>query len=494
MLALAASTTAGQPGGKSLIHQRWFEARTAHFRIYSCGATQAVAKLAARLEQFRDGYSLLAGAQAVASPPIIVMAYPEYASMKPFLPLYQGKPENLAGLFIRGSDENLIVLHLAGADSLPRVFHEYSHLLMRHNAPFWPMWLNEGMAEIYAPFEVIGAYRTRIGKPIEQHLRLLEQTPLLPLKKLFAVTRDSPEYNEARQQGIFYAESWLLAHYLMLGGNPAHQAGFRQLTPLLRLGQPPEQAFTNALRTSLPAMEDQLRRYLKQGRFQSLELPVAANLQTPRAMFSQVLTPAEVCFRLGDQLFRIGRLETAESYFLQARRLAPASPLPFEGLGLLAAKRKQPEESLRFLQQAMQRGQVSFLAHYVYAQEKYALTARAPDSYSRLANEPAADIRAELQKSLALMPDFGPAHDLLGFFEMVQGEDLAAAEKHLAKAVQLEPENQGYQVTLAQVQLARNDPEAARRTLEPLRRPYVEAKVRTLAEQMLREMSPPSAR
>ena len=196
---------AGQPAGHSLIHQHWFEARTAHFRIYSCGSTQAVARLAARLEQFRDGYSLLAGVQAVASPPIIVMAFPDYASKKPFLPLYQDKPENLAGFFVRGSDENLIGLHLAGADSLQRIFHEYAHLLMRHNAPFWPMWLNEGMAEIYAPFEVIGPYGTRIGKPIEQHLRLLAQTPLLPLKKLFAFTRDSPEYNESQLQGIFYA-------------------------------------------------------------------------------------------------------------------------------------------------------------------------------------------------------------------------------------------------------------------------------------------------
>ena len=490
LLGLAASTTAGEPGGNPLIHQRWFEARTAHFRIYSCGSTQAVARVAARLEQFHDGYSLLAGAQAVASPPIVVMAFPDYASMKPFLPLYQGKPENLAGFFIRGSDENLIALHLSGsgADSLERIFHEYAHLLMRHNAPFWPMWLNEGMAEIYAPFEVIGPYRIRIGKPLNPHLRLLERTPLMPLHKLFAVSRNSPEYNELQHQGVFYAQSWLLAHYLMLGGNPANQAGFRQLTPLLRQGQFPEQAFTNALHTSLPAMEAQLSRYLAQGKFQSLELSVSASLEAPRPTFARGLTPAETCVHLGDQLLRIGRLDTAESYFLQGRQLAPASPLPFEGLGLLAAQRRQPEEAARLLREAMRRGPVSFLSHYVYAQETYALTAHAPDSYSRLDKEQAADIRAQLEKSLSLMPDFGPAHNLLGFLEMAQGEDLAAAEKHLAKAVQLEPENPAHQLVLAQVQLARNDPAAARRTLEPLCRPYVEPRIRAHAEQMLQRV------
>ena len=494
VLAWAALTTAGQSADDALVNQHWFEARTTHFRIYSCGSTQAVASLATRLEQFHDAYSLLAGAQAVASPPIIAVAFPDYAAMKPFLPLYQGQPENLAAFFIRGNDENLIVLHLAGSvdDSLQRIFHEYSHLLMRHNAPYWPMWLNEGMAEIYAPFEVVGPFRTRIGKPLEHHVELLSVTPLMPLRQLFAVTRDSPEYNERKHQGIFYAESWLLAHYLMLGGNPALQAGFRQLTPLLRQGQSTEQAFTNALHTSLPAMEAQLRRYVAQGKFQPMELNVSANLEARRYTYYRGIAPAEVCFRLGDELLRIGRPEAAEPYFLQAEKLAPASPLPYEGLGLLAATRGQHEQAVRFLKQAMQRGQISFLAHYVYAQEQYVLTSPSPEHFSRLGQEQAAEIRAELQKSLALMPDFAPAHDLLGFFEMVQREDLAAAEQHLARAVLLEPENQGYQLSLAQVQLARNDPSAARRTLTSLRLPNVDARVRAHAEEMLRQLDSPA--
>ena len=486
LLALAAAAAPGQLATEGLIHQRWFEGRTPHFRLYSCGPTQAVAQVAARLEQFRDAYSLLAGAQAVASPPIVVLAFPDHASMQPFLPLYQGKPENLAAFFSRGSEENLIVLYLSGSGSLERVFHEYSHLLMRHNAPYWPMWLNEGMAEIYAPFEVVGPYRTRIGAPIEQHLRLLAHTPLMPLRKLFAVTRDSPEYNESRHQGVFYAESWLLAHYLMLGGNPANAAGFRQMTPLLQKGESPLQAFTNALRTPLPKMEAELRRYLAAGKFESLDLTVSANLAAPRGMATRGLKPAEVCFQLGNELLHIGRLDAAEAYFLQARSLAPASPLPYEGLGRLAALRHQPQEAVQFLQQANQHGAMSFLGHYTYAEQMYALTSPAPGKYRRLDQEPAAQIRAELEKSLALMPDFGLAHSLLGFLEMVQGEDLPAAEQHLARAVLLEPENQAYVVTLAQVQLARKEVDAARRTLEPLRLPYVEPHIRAHAEEMLK--------
>src|SRR5882672_4768046 len=69
-----------------LLQRRWFEARSLHFNAYSCGETQQVPRLIGRLQQFRLAYSLLAGAQAVASPPIIVLAFPDSATMRPFLP------------------------------------------------------------------------------------------------------------------------------------------------------------------------------------------------------------------------------------------------------------------------------------------------------------------------------------------------------------------------------------------------------------------------
>src|SRR6516162_2434220 len=100
----------------NLTQRPWFESRSLHFHTYSRGPTQDVAKLAARLEQFQEAYSVLAGAQAVASPPIIVMAFPDHEAMQPFLPLYNGQPANLAAFFVRGSDENLIVLSLSHED------------------------------------------------------------------------------------------------------------------------------------------------------------------------------------------------------------------------------------------------------------------------------------------------------------------------------------------------------------------------------------------
>jgi Flp pilus assembly protein TadD len=479
---------AGEP--QSLTARPWVESRTLHFHTYSCGPSREVAKLAARLEQFQEAYSVLAGAQAVASPPIVVIAFPDHEAMTPFLPLYNDQPANLAAFFIRGSDENLIVLSLSqeSSEGLEAVFHEYTHLLLRHNARFWPLWLNEGMAEIYSTFEVTGEHTVRIGKPIEHHLHLLAHSSLMPLKDLFAVAHDSPEYNERERQGVFYAESWLLTHYLMAGPIPAHKSGFSRLTQLLRQGQTPEQAFTNGFLTPLPAMEKQLRLYLEAGKFSPVNLAVQADLYAARSMANRSLTPVEVLFRLGDEQFRIGRFKSAHSYFERAQRLAPKSPLPYEGLGLLAAERDEHEAAIDHLYHSLQLGSTSYLAHYIYAAEKYQLTAHETDRYTHVDNPLADEIRTELQKSLKLMPDFGPAHHLLGFFEMVQREDLAAAEQHLQRAVQLEPEKYSYLFSLAQVQVARRDPTAARRTLELLRFPYVEPELRADAAKLLREV------
>jgi thioredoxin-like negative regulator of GroEL len=71
---------------------------------------------------------------------------------------------------------------------------------------------------------------------------------------------------------------------------------------------------------------------------------------------------------------------------------------------------------------------------------------------------------------------------------MVQGEDLAAAENQIERAIQLEPENQAYLLSLAQVQLTRGNPDAARRALEPLRLPYVEPQIRAQAQEMIKAL------
>ena len=490
-LGISPASSAGD-GDVPLVRRQWFEKRTAHFNVYSCGAPLEVNKVAGQLEEFCEAFSLLAGSQAVASPPVVVMAFPDHETMKPFLPLYHGQPENLAGFFQRGDDENLIVLSLPeeGAASMDMsvVFHEYTHLLFRGNDRIWPLWLKEGMAEIYSTFATTG-YTAQIARPIEHHLQLLAHEPLMPLTELFAVGHDSPQYNERDRQGIFYAESWLLTHFLMAGDNPAYKARFGNFTALLREGQTPVQAFTNALQTSLPAVESELRRYLARRRFAPIQFSFPENIAGGKIFITRNLTPVENYFRLGDELLRIDRLDDAQNCFTDAQKLAPASPLPCEGLGLLAVRRGQADETLRELKLALQHGSSSFLAYYIYAWQQFRLAADAQGGRGPLPAETMAEIHGELLKSLVLMPNYGPSHELFGILEMARGENLPLALQHLQLAVQLEPENPYYLLALADAQARNKDVEAARRTLAALLLPTVEAKLRIQAGQLLQQIT-----
>jgi tetratricopeptide (TPR) repeat protein len=228
---------------------------------------------------------------------------------------------------------------------------------------------------------------------------------------------------------------------------------------------------------------------LLRGQFQPINLVVSTNLSAPIASKVRSVAPAEVCFRLGDELLAIGRLEDAEPYFEMARERAPASPLPEEGLGLLAARRGQTEAALQHLQAAMARGSGNFLVYYAYARDKYHATADAEGRQTRLDGPPAGEIRQALQRSIALMPAFAPARELLGFFEMVQGDDLADAGQQLQCALQLAPDNQSYLFTLAQLDIRQQNPEAARQTLQMLLRPNVAEELRTAAQKLLAEIN-----
>ena len=307
------------------------------------------------------------------------------------------------------------------------------------------------------------------------------------LSELFAVTHDSPQYNERERQGMFYAESWLLTHFLMTG-DPALRVRLGQFTALLRQGQPPVEAFTNAMQTSLPVMETALRRYLARGVFPPIDLSLTSDISAPIKLTTRYMTPVEVYFRLGDELLRIDRLDAAEARFTEAQRFAPASPLPAEGLGLVASERKQHDVALRDLETAIKLGSTSFLAYYLCAEEEYHATADDQDRYTQITKNQAADIRGKLEKSIALMPDFGPSEALFGFFEMVQGDQLADAGQHLQRAIQLEPENLSYLFSLAQFQYRTRHPDAARQTLEPLLWPNVEPKLRADALELKQEI------
>src|SRR5207249_671209 len=149
------------------------------------------------LEQFREAVSRLLPRAKTSSPvPAIVFVFSDDASYRPFKPLYNGKPANVAGYFQGGQDVNYITLR--GDEETPRtIYHEYFHLIANATLGSIPAWFSEGFAEYYSTFQITGKdQKVLVGHPINEHVEILRNRTLLPLDVLFSVQLGSPYYNE----------------------------------------------------------------------------------------------------------------------------------------------------------------------------------------------------------------------------------------------------------------------------------------------------------
>lgn len=470
------------PAASPLLQRPWYELTSPNFRVFSCARTQDVVTLTTKLEQFRATYSSLAGTQAVVSPPVIVMVFPDQFSMRPYLPLYGGTPANVKALFVPASDENWMVTSLSAESrqSPESLYHEYAHLLFRRNNRLWPLWLQEGMAEIYSTFQFLGS-KGRFALPQTDHVLLLRRDGLMSISELVSVGRESATYNERHQQGRFYAQSWLLAHFLIVNENPALRSGFQSYTARLRNGEEPLQALTNALRVTEAALQKGLQSYMMRPTMRNIEVPIDKQPPVVSPSVARPLTKAEIVLRLGNQLTRVQRLDEAEEYFAYAKELAPQNPVLFESLGLLADEKNELEKAAGYLEKAIQLKSNSFLVQYLYGKVKL----RALVEAKRGTREDTKPIRAALQRSVEMMPSFGPSHHLLGVLEMVADGNPARAEQHVRRALEFEPDNPIFSLTLARIQLTRSDKAGARETLKTVMRAAVEEKLRASAQDLL---------
>src|SRR5262247_532170 len=78
---------------------KWINLHTRNFNIVSNADEGATRQLATNLEQFRYVFSQILNTRAVAPVPVTVIVFKSDGAFKPFKPLYNGKPANVAGYF-----------------------------------------------------------------------------------------------------------------------------------------------------------------------------------------------------------------------------------------------------------------------------------------------------------------------------------------------------------------------------------------------------------
>lgn len=473
------------PGAKDT----WLSVRSKHFMLVGNAGEKDIRKVGVRLEQFRDVFSrIFAKSKANSAIPITVVVFKSDGAFTPYKPLYKGKPASVSGYFQSGEDVNYILLtsEVRETDPYAVIFHEYVHALTSDNSRPLPPWLSEGIAEYYSSFAVDSdEKKVSLGKAIANHVLYLREQKFLPLQRLFAVDHGSPEYNERDRQGVFYAQSWALVHYMLLGDNGKRQPQFIRFVNALAAGEPVDDSFKQIFQTDYATLEKDLRNYIGRNAYYVQTLTFNEKLSFDADMQTAPLSEAETQYYLGDVLCRIRRREEGEEYLKRAVALDPKLAPALAALGINSLRRNQFAEALIYLEQAVAANSQNHLAHYYYAYTLYRQVYNERELGGSMPEDKLKLIRAALDSAIQLAPDFPETYNLLGITYMATGENLGAGVNALKKAMSIAPGREDYAMTLAQLYMRQEKLAEARQVAEPLARDASRPEIRSRAESML---------
>jgi tetratricopeptide (TPR) repeat protein len=463
----------------------WLRVRSSNFVLAGDASENQIRRIGRNLEQFREAFAMLFPSlknRTAAGTTVLVFRNDD--SFKPYKPVFEGKPVDADAYFQAGQDVNYMALN-GGANTQFLVLHEYVHVLIKDTAGSMPTWASEGLAEYYSTFDIGRNDREfTIGRPIDAHIQTLRNAPFIPLDVLFGVNHDSPYYNESAKQGVFYAQSWALVHYLNSGKNRTLLPQFSRFISLLATDKPIDESFKEAFQRDYAALEKELRDYIRQNSWPEIRLVLDGGIAVDRQMTVSRLSEAESEYYLGDLLYRMQRHGEAEAHLAKAVSLDTNLGSAHASLAMMRVQQKQYAEALTLLKRAAAGDSQNHLVHYFYADMLDRL-----DREDALPEEDYASkdetMRTHLMKSIELNPSFLESYVLLAQLNLLGGEQIAETETLLNKALSMAPGRQDLALLLAQTMLRTEKVEQARALLTPIARGGTDAVMRRQAEQIL---------
>ena len=177
-------------------------------------------------------------------------------------------------------------------------YHEYAHHLMSaYTDSHYPRWYNEGFAEFLASYSG-GKDKFSLGQGTRNQAKWLEYGDWIPIRTVLGAVHDYPFKAGTAAQGAFYAQSWLMVHYLQ--NTPGMAARSNAYFAALNRGEDALEAFEPAFGMSPEAFEAELRRY-----FGAARLNVTS--------FKSPVNPKRIAVRTRDASPREGALWMAEA-------------------------------------------------------------------------------------------------------------------------------------------------------------------------------------
>ena len=388
VLAVAPGTAVAAPN--------WVRIESPHFELFTNAGERSGRRTILYFEQARDFFLKTGNVGKVPSSLTRIILFRSPKEFEPY------RPYKATSAFYRsGPKQDLIVMGSPGRQTRHTAVHEYVHLLVKHSGAELPVWLNEGLAEIFSTLEPQGK-QVVFGKAA----RALGDRQWLPFKELISVDYKSPHFDERDRSKVFYAQSWALAHMLCLSNQ--YRERFSDFLKGVD-GNTSEEAFRRVYGKTLDQVENDFKRYVVQPRLTALVYKIRLSKPAEKPIV-QPATATDVSLIKADLLVGPNKRDQALVIYRDLARQNPGDWRIPEGLGYLAIYSRDGDSARR---------------HFARAVELKATNPRLYYDFARLLKQADSEpevIKKPLRKAIALKPDFDDAHRLLGSILLREGK------------------------------------------------------------------------
>jgi hypothetical protein len=507
----------------------WLEIHSAHYTVITDAGDKKGREVALRFEQMRSVFATLLMKERLNEPvPLTILAFKSDKTYFQSAPLRRGQPIGAAGFFVPGEDHNFIVLNLFEEESWRAVAHDFAHLLLNYNYPPVQGWFDEGMAEYFASIrldnkqveiggdpELQSPYtedllqnQREVRNPQKSLTELLSGQAWLALPHLLTMKHDTSSYTESTHNTLFYAQSWMVVHYLLHEKKLPETGTYFDLVENQHV--PVEQAIQKAFGITAVQFDQAVKDYFHSLKplFAALDASQQSNSRSnsPQVyQFPEMVGPNDSVITAKSVSENDARALTAEMKVRIADRREAAieelqglATAPDQAAAKAASRRDrekdQDQEAKKIGSLAatgneiahrtlawdhLQHGEFDGAAEelgnaaainpgdmwirYYLSVLKYRISQAKHTDIQGLPN-----MLQDLRAVLEWYPEFADAYDLMAIARREGGGPVAAMQAERA-AVQLSPRNQQYVYHLAEIYIDDKKWEAARTLLERLK-------------------------
>lgn len=448
----------------------WTEIRSANFRFIGDARERDIREIAARLEQFREVLRHIDPGMTADSPvPTVVFVFADMKTFAPYQPVSAGRRvSNVAGYFQAADIVNYIAISADGGPAAIRlIFHEYTHFLVSNSFGEMPAWFTEGVAQLYETLLIRDEGRTAIvGTPLPQNLALLSQRSLMPLEELVGVRETLSVLHERSDTSVFYAQSWALLHYLMLG-DPGRNRQLREYVARIARGELPEPAFDAVFGADARTIQRDVAGYARQLQFAGRLFPFDDRVIQSEIPPGRPLADEEAEAYLADLLARTQRRSEARQRLEKLLAADPGNAHAAFVLGWLELHESRLDVALPLLERAAASRPGDAAIQGALGMARYERARRFSSDRASLEAE-LARAREALTRAVTLDGRVAPVLATLADVETASTGDFERARELIDIAVALAPARLEYKLARAETLLRLQEVDAAREQLEAL--------------------------